>query len=157
MKTIREIMRPSFLFSVPKAALVAHAVRAMAHHDVGIVAVVDGGELVGVFSERDVVRRIVDHGLDPLTTHVSDVMTTHVVYGDANETCQAVMRRMDEANIRHLPIMSGGRVVSMLSIRDLMRAQIADAGEELDHLRSYLYQVPTGPATPQIGNPGAKP
>lgn len=157
MKTIREIMRPSFLFSVPKTAPVAHAVRAMAHHDVGIVAVVDGGALVGVFSERDVVRRIVDHGLDPLTTRVSDVMTTHVVYGDAHENCQTVMRRMDEANIRHLPIMSDGRVVSMLSIRDLMRAQIADAGEELDHLRSYLYQVPTGPATLQVGSHDTKP
>ena len=157
MKTIREIMRPSFLFRVPKTAPVAHAVRAMAHHDVGIVAVVDGGELVGVFSERDVVRRVVDHGLDPLTVLVADVMTTQVIYGDADEDCQAVMRKMDEANIRHLPILSNGRVVSMLSIRDLMRAQIADAGEELDHLRSYLYQVPTEPAILRSGSPVAKP
>lgn len=145
MKTIREIMRPSFLFSVPKTAPVSHAVRAMAHHNVGIVAVVDGGALVGVFSERDVVRRVVDHGLDPATTLVADAMTTKVVFGDADEDCHSVMRRMDEANIRHLPILSDGRVVSMLSIRDLMRAEIADAETELEHLRAYIYQTPPEP------------
>jgi CBS domain-containing protein len=144
MKTIREIMPPSFLTLVQKTDTVSAAVRAMSEHNVGIVAVLDGAALVGVFSERDVVRRVVDRGLESASTAVEQVMTTDVVFGDINEDCQMAMLKMDRANIRHLPIVSGGQVVSMLSIRDLMRAELTDAGVELEYLRAYLYQVPPG-------------
>ena len=142
MKTIREIMRPSFLYLVHKTSSVSEAVHAMAEHNVGIVAVVDGDSLVGVFSERDVVRRVVDRGLDAAQTTVEQVMTTDLVLGDVNEDCQVAMMKMDRANIRHLPIVSDGRIVSMLSIRDLMRAEIDNTGVEIEHLRAYLFQVP---------------
>ena len=142
MKTIREIMRPSFLYLVHKTSSVSEAVHAMAEHNVGIVAVVDGDSLVGVFSERDVVRRVVDRGLDAAQTTVEQVMTTDLVLGDVNEDCQVAMMKMDRANIRHLPIVSDGRIVSMLSIRDLMRAEIDNTGVEMEHLRAYLFQVP---------------
>ena len=142
MKTIREIMRPSFLFLVQRTSSVSEAVHAMAEHNVGIVAVVDGDSLVGVFSERDVVRRVVDRGLDAAQTTVEQVMTTELVLGDVNEDCQVAMMKMDRANIRHLPIVSDGRIVSMLSIRDLMRAEIDNTGVEIEHLRAYLFQVP---------------
>ncbi|MEQ1908778.1 MAG: CBS domain-containing protein [Vicinamibacterales bacterium] len=142
MKTIREIMRPSFLFLVHKTSSVSEAVHAMAEHNVGIVAVVDGDSLVGVFSERDVVRRVVDRGLDAAQTTVEQVMTTDLVLGDVNEDCQVAMMKMDRANIRHLPVVSGGKIVSMLSIRDLMRAEIDNTGVEIEHLRAYLFQVP---------------
>jgi CBS domain-containing protein len=142
MKTIREIMRPAFLFKVSRTSLVSDAVREMALNNVGIVAVVEGEALVGVLSERDVVQRVVARRLDPSRTRVEEVMTTEVVLGEVDESCQLAMLKMDRANIRHLPIVSGGRVVSMLSIRDLMRAELADAGVELEFLRAYLYQVP---------------
>jgi CBS domain-containing protein len=57
------------------------------------------------------------------------------------------MRKMDQANIRHLPVVSGDRLLSMISIRDLMRVEIEDQGEELQYLREYLYQVPGGAPT----------
>ena len=142
MKTIREIMRPSFLTIVPIAATVSDAVRAMTEHNVGIVAIVDGDQLVGLFSERDVVQRVVAHGLDPAGTPVERVMTTGLVVGSADEPCQSAMRKLDQANIRHLPVVSEGRLVAMLSIRDLMRAEMDDTGDELEHLRAYLYQDP---------------
>jgi CBS domain-containing protein len=147
MKTIREIMRPAFLFKVTRTARVSDAVREMAVNNIGIVAVVEDEALVGVLSERDVVQRVVARGLDPRRTPVEDVMTTEVVLGDINESCQLAMLKMDRANIRHLPIVSGGRVVSMLSIRDLMRAELADAGVELEFLRAYLYQLPPAGTT----------
>jgi len=143
MKTLRAIMRPSFLFPVQKTARVVEAVRAMTEHNVGIVVVLDGSALVGVFSERDVVQRVVDRGLDPARTAVRDVMTTGLVVGDADEDCQSAMRKMDQANIRHLPVLSGGRLLSMISIRDLMRLDLADKGQELECLRAYLYQIPS--------------
>jgi CBS domain-containing protein len=142
MKAIRDIMRPAFLYKVSRASLVFDAVREMALNNVGIVAVVEGDVLVGVLSERDVVQRVVARRLDPARTRVEEVMTTEVVLGDIDESCQMAMLKMDRANIRHLPIVSDGRVVSMLSIRDLMRTELADAGVELEFLRAYLYQVP---------------
>ena len=140
MKTIREIMRPSFLFRVERVAPIAEAVRVMSDNNVGIVAVVDGGALVGVLSERDVVQRVIARGLSPRTTLVEDVMTTELVLGDVDEDCRMAMLKMDRANIRHLPVVSDGHLVSMLSVRDLMRAQLEEAGVELDFLRAYLYQ-----------------
>jgi CBS domain-containing protein len=142
MKTLREIMRPSFLFLVQKTAMVLEAVRVMTEHNVGIVVVLDGDTLVGVFSERDVVQRVVDHGLDPSRTAIGDVMTTGLVVGEADEDFQSAMRKMDQANIRHLPVVSGGQLLSMLSIRDLIRVDMADKGQELEYLRAYLYQIP---------------
>jgi len=142
MKTLREIMRPSFLFIVQREASVAEAVRAMTEHNVGLVVVLDDDKLAGVFSERDVVRRVVDRGLDPARTRVGDVMTTQLVVGEVDEDYQSAMRKMDRANIRHLPVTSGGRLLSMLSIRDLMRVEMRDQGQELEYLREYLFQVP---------------
>lgn len=142
MKTLREIMRPNFLFVVPRMATVSDAARMMAANNVGIVAVVDRDALVGVFSERDVVRRVVDRGLDPGRTAVAEVMTREVIVADADEDYQTAMRKMDQANIRHLPVMGEGRLLSMLSIRDLMRVELQAQGEELRYLQEYLYQVP---------------
>ena len=71
-------------------------------------------------------------------------MTTGLVVGDPDENCQSTMRKMDQANIRHLPVVSGERLLSMLSIRDLMRIAIEDRGAEIEYLKEYLYQVPPG-------------
>ncbi|MBI2152199.1 MAG: CBS domain-containing protein [Candidatus Rokubacteria bacterium] len=142
MKKIRDIMRQGFLFVVQRSATVAEAVRVMAAHNVGIVTVLDGEKLAGVFSERDVVRRVVDRGLDPARTPVGDVMTTELVVADADEDYQSAVHKMDQANIRHLLVVSEGRILSMISIRDLMRVHMDDQGEEIRYLREYLYQVP---------------
>ena len=79
MKTLREIMREGFLFAVRKDATVAEAARTMTENNVGIVIVLDGDRLVGVFSERDAVRRVIDKGLDPRSTPVHTVMTKDLV------------------------------------------------------------------------------
>jgi CBS domain-containing protein len=142
MKKLREIMRPNFLVTVPREATVAEAVGAMVSHNVGIVAVVDEDRLDGVVSERDVVRRVVDRGLDPTRTTVAEVMTHDLIVADADEDYQSAMAKMDQANIRHLPVVSGGRLLSMISIRDLMRVELHAKGEEIRYLHEYLYQVP---------------
>jgi CBS domain-containing protein len=148
MKKIRDIMRQGFLFLVQRTATVTEAVHLMTNHNVGIVIVLDGDKLVGVFSERDVVRRVVDKGLDPLHTPVEAVMTRELVVTDADEDYQSAMRKMDQANIRHLLVVSEGRMQSMISIRDLIRVDMEDKGEELKYLREYLYQMP-----PEIARP----
>ncbi|MBI4607643.1 MAG: CBS domain-containing protein [Candidatus Rokubacteria bacterium] len=152
MRKLRDIMRYGFLFMVSREAMVSEAVRVMAANNVGIVAVLDGDKLVGVFSERDVVRRVVDRGLDPSRTPVGEVMTTNLVVADVDEDYQSAMSKMDQANIRHLPVVSEGRLLSMISIRDLMRVEIHDKGEEIRYLHEYLYQVP-----PEIQRPQGSP
>jgi CBS domain-containing protein len=144
MKTLRDIMRPGFIFAVQPDAMVTDAVRVMTTNNVGIVAVFAGDRLVGVFSERDVVRRVVDRGLAPARTAVGDVMTQDLVVAQADDDYQSAMRAMDDANIRHLPVVSGDRLLSMLSIRDLMRVDLEDKGEEIRSLHEYLYQLPPG-------------
>jgi CBS domain-containing protein len=142
MKKLRDIMRSGFLFMVPQDAMVTEAVRMMASHNIGIVIAMDGAQPAGVFSERDVVRRVVDRGREPGMTPIRDVMTTDVITADADEDYQAAMRKMDQANIRHLLVVSDGRLLSMISVRDLIRVDMADKSEELRYLREYLYQVP---------------
>ncbi|OLC17391.1 MAG: hypothetical protein AUH29_01970 [Candidatus Rokubacteria bacterium 13_1_40CM_69_27] len=141
MKKLREIMRHGFLFVVQRQTQVTEAVRVMAENNVGIVAVLDGDRLVGVFSERDVVQRVVDRGLDPARTPVASVMTTDLVVADADDDYSSAMRKMDQANIRHLPVVSEGRLLSMLSIRDLMRVDLEDKGAEIQYLQEYLYRI----------------
>ena len=109
MRKLREIMRAGFLFVVQRDATVREAVQVMTDDNVGIVLVLEGERLVGVFSERDVVRRVVDRGLDPDLTPVGDVMTTQIVVGDPDEDYQSAMRKMDQANIRHLLVVKGPR------------------------------------------------
>ena len=142
MKKLREIMREGFLFAVRRHATVAEACRTMAEKNVGIVVVLEDDRLVGVFSERDTVRRVIDKGLDPGETTVGEVMTTQIVVAEEDEDYQAAMRTMDQANIRHLPVVRGSQVISMLSIRDLMRVDMQRMHEELRFLHEYLYTVP---------------
>ena len=149
MKTLRDIMQSGFLFTVQKKAMVAEAVRLMADHNVGLVIVLDGSRLAGVFSERDVVRRVLYQGVEPARTPLGDVMTGCVITADAEMDYESAMRAMDEAGIRHLLVTSGSRMLSMISVRDLMRAAIRDRDEEVQHLREYLYQVPAGSSKPQ--------
>ena len=142
MKKLRDIMRSGFLFTVQETATVSEAVRLMVDHNVGIVIVLDGERLAGVFSERDVVRRVLHQGLDPATLPVGEVMTADVITADAEMDHESAMSAMDEAGIRHLLVTSGSKMLSMISIRDLTRAVLRDREEEVQHLREYLYQVP---------------
>ena len=148
MKKLRDIMQSGFLFMVQREATVREAVQVMTAHNVGIVLVLEGDRLVGVFSERDVVRRVMDRGLDPDRTPVGDVMTPEIIVGDPDEDYQSAIRKMDQANIRHLLVVKGAQMLSMISIRDLIRVDMQDKGEELRYLREYLYQVPPEPAGP---------
>jgi len=142
MKTLREVMREGFIFALQRVASVAQAAQMMETHNIGIVAVLDGERLVGVFSERDVVRRVLNQGRDPLQTPVGDAMTTNIVVATPDEDYQDAMRKMDHANIRHLPVVEDGRMISMLSIRDLLRVDMARLTEEIRYLHEYIYQVP---------------
>lgn len=143
MKRLRDILQGRFIFALQREASVAEAAQMMETRNVGIVCVLEGERLVGVFSERDVVRRVVNQGRDPRTTPVGEVMTPDIVVASLEDDYQSAMHTMDQANIRHLPVVEGDRLVTMLSIRDLMRVDMARLTEEVRYLQGYLYQVPS--------------
>jgi CBS domain-containing protein len=123
--TVKSI--PSPPASVPRDATVLDAVRAMVASEVGATIVLEGSKLVGVFTERDVVRRVVLKGLDPRTTPVAEVMTKSVITVRENADRTSVLRIMNENNFRHLPVVdASGKVLAIVSMRQLLRAEVQD-------------------------------
>ena len=145
---LRHIMREGFLFAVRNDATVSDATRTMSEKNVGIVVVLEDNRLIGVFSERDAVRRVLAKGLDPISTPVAQVMTTELVVANESDDSRAAMRRMDAANIRHLPVCRGTQVVSMLSIRDLLRVGLSRLGDEPPEQPAPPFTVPPEVARP---------
>jgi CBS domain-containing protein len=116
--------------SVPKTAKVIDAVNVMVEHKVGAAIVLEDGKPIGIFSERDVMTRVLSRKLDPATTPVSEVMTSPVVPIASNADPLEAIQLMREKHIRHLPVVDGdGKVLGMLSIRHLL-------AEEAESLRS---------------------
>jgi CBS domain-containing protein len=143
MTKLREIMVPGFVHAVQRGVTVTDAVRMMTDRNVGIVAVLDDDRLVGLVSERDVVRRVIATGQDPAATVVDDVMTTKIVFATPDEAFQDAVQLMDAANIRHLPVVENGALLSMISVRDLLRVELHARREEIRYLKEYMFHAPS--------------
>ena len=124
---------------VPPSATVMEAVKTMKDADVGAVVVLDGGVLQGMFSERDVMLRIVFEHKDPEKTRVKDVMTTEVVAISKNTEPDEAVKLMWERHIRHLPVVrEDGKVEGIVEIRNLFHERFEDMTQELNSLESYI-------------------
>ena len=143
MHRLRNIVQRQSLISAPSTDTVHDVAVQMSKGRVGAIPIMDGDELVGVFSERDLMTRVVVPGRDPRTTFVSEVMTKKVVTGTLEEHVDFAVDKMRRARCRHLPIIAGGRVVSMISMRDLLRDELQEQDEEIRHLKAYLHQMPS--------------
>jgi CBS domain-containing protein len=108
------------LVRTTKDASVFEVARILLRRKVGAVIVERGGKLVGIISERDIVWRVVAPGKDPAKLKAKDIMTTGVVSVDLNEGMDKVYETMSAAHFRHLPVRKGGRIIGMVSTRDLM-------------------------------------
>ena len=101
--------------------------------------VVEGDRLEGIFSERDVMLRVVGERRDPSTTRVQDVMTSPVSSIPKRTTREKALQIMLDQHIRHLPIADGGgRALAMVSMRDLLQEKVRDLHQQLDSLESYI-------------------
>jgi len=105
---------------------------------VGALIVCDGDKVVGVLSERDVVKAIARDGQAALNQPVSAVMTSEVVFAAPGETVAILMGRMTDRRIRHLPVLRDGRLAGVISIGDVVKCQIAEATQEAESLRTYI-------------------
>jgi len=109
------------VYSIDPTASVAQAVATMNRHRVGAVIVLDGKRPVGIFTERDVLRRIVGEGRDPETTRVSEVMTRELIAVHPTVTVAEAMAIVTERRCRHLPVIDDHELVGVVSIGDLTR------------------------------------
>jgi CBS domain-containing protein len=132
------------LHTVTPSDPVSVAVRRMSELKIGALPVIDRGKLVGIFSERDVLVRIVDQDLDPDKTHVSEVMTPSPKTITPADRVEEAMRIMSKGRFRHLPVVDGGVLVGLISIRDAMEFVIRDQQQVIDTLISAVKKTPPG-------------
>ncbi|MEE8177029.1 MAG: CBS domain-containing protein [Acidobacteriota bacterium] len=146
MPEIHELIRRPEVHSVQKERLVLDVVQFMTQMNVGAVSVLEGENLVGIFSERDLMTRVVNKELSPADTPVEQVMTPDPVVVDAQTSVEDCMRVMSQAKCRHLPIVSAGKMVGMVSLRDLLLYNISQKDDEIQLMRAFIHYVP--PSTP---------
>ncbi len=126
------------VFSIRPDMRLGEACGALDRLKVGALIVCDADRVVGVLSERDVVRAIAQGGAGALDKPVSDYMTAEVVFAEPGETVAILMGRMTDRRIRHLPVLRDARLAGVISIGDVVKCQIAEATREAESLRTYI-------------------
>lgn len=139
-RTIREVLEKKgrHVHSVDIAATAMDAITIMNQHHIGSVLVCEGGAWVGIFTERDVLTRIVAPRRDPDETRVRDVMTPELFTLSEEQVLTDAMDAMTTRRCRHVPIVTRGRLMGMLSIGDVNKALHAHLASELHELESYI-------------------
>lgn len=139
MMLIRHVIRDREPYSMRETSTVQEAAEFMASRNIGAVCIVDeGGKLLGVFSERDVVKRVVVQHRDPAVVKIGDVLSELRAVINCDETPHQALERMELIGTRHLPVVDGDRWVGMLSMRDLMRVELSEQGDEIKLLHEYI-------------------
>ena len=140
MKTVSDLLRakPTRVVSVRPEQSVLEAIRVLAEEDVGAAIVMTGDRLAGILSERDYTRKIVLKGRASDTTRVEEIMTPNVICVNPRTRTRECMALMTEKNIRHLPVLDEGRVIGMVSIRDIVGDIIADQDFTIEQLEHYI-------------------
>jgi CBS domain-containing protein len=141
MKTVRELMQSKpgrNVVAVRPEQTVLEAIKVLAAEDVGAALVMRGPALVGILSERDYTRKVILHGRSSDSTRVEEIMTSKVVYVTPRNTTRDCMALMTEKGIRHLPVIDEGRVVGIVSIRDIVGDIIADQDFTIEQLEHYI-------------------
>jgi CBS domain-containing protein len=117
-------------------------VRTMVEQNIGAVPVLQDGKLVGIFSERDLMRRVVAEGRDPCSTCLAEVMTVDPIAVSTNEELENCMALMRRNGFRHLPVCYEGQLVGMVSLRDILLHDLNEKDDEVRMMRAYIHSVP---------------
>jgi CBS domain-containing protein len=144
MKTAKDIIVGRVVVTVGETDSVQVAAQQMSKHNIGALPVVTNNRLVGIVTERDIINKVVAPGNDIASVKVGEIMSRQLVIADADETCDSCTRKMKHANIRHLPVIEGDRLVGILSIRDLLIVDMNEKTEKIEFLEQYIVTVPPG-------------
>jgi CBS domain-containing protein len=120
MKQIAELIEGQTLWVIDPSYNVRAAAQQMTEKNIGAVAVVEAGKLAGIFSERDIMSRVVARGLNPDNTPVDVVMSKELVVAAPSENVDSALQKMHSIRARHLPVVDDGKLIGMISIRDLL-------------------------------------
>jgi CBS domain-containing protein len=139
MENIKSILAQRELYTVSKGTTIKNVVFYMAEKGVGLVPIMDSGKLVGVFSERDLVKRVIAKNKNLDETKVEDVMSTNLILANANEASESVLAKMKEANTRHILIIENEKLIGVLAMRDLLELDLSAAKMTVEVLNNYIY------------------
>jgi CBS domain-containing protein len=140
MEYIRDLVKDREVYYVETGRSVLDTVRFMVERNIGAVAVVSGDDLVGIFSERDLMKRVVSQGRDPAETTIREVMTADPLVVSPNERITDCMRLMKENAFRHLPVCDGRKLKGLISLRDLILHDLTMKDGEVQLMRAYISQ-----------------
>ncbi len=143
-RIVPDLVSNQTLASLPPSATVRDAARVMTERHIGAVLVAVDGRLQGIFTERDVLARVVAAGLDPDDTALGGVMTPNPDTVAPNDTALDALRRMSECGYRHLPVLDGDQIVGIVSIRDLYAAANSDLAEDLEQREAFIFDTGYG-------------
>lgn len=141
MKSLKQILKEKQyqeVISISPEKLVFEALGLMAEKRIGALAVIENDKLVGIFSERDYAREVALKDKKSRSTTIQEVMTSKLIFGQANDLVDSAMNTMSNKRIRHLPVMDGNDMIGMLSIGDLVKATIEYQEELIEQLESYI-------------------
>ena len=139
MRTVGDLIKTRSFFAAIVDQTVFEAALYMAEKDIGALPVLDQNRLAGVFSERDIIKRVVVPQKDVRKTSIRDVMTTDLVVAESTEEISDVLNKMRQHHCRHMPVISGDRLVGFLSLRDLLSADLEEKDAQVQQLNSYIY------------------
>ena len=140
MKTVAELLKakPARVVKVSPEQSVLDAIKVLAQENVGALLVMTGDRLAGILSERDYTRKVILKGRASDSTRVEEIMTANVICVNPRTRTRDCMALMTEKNIRHLPVLDEGRVIGMVSIRDIVSDIIADQDFTIEQLEHYI-------------------
>lgn len=139
MESIKELLVHRELYTVTKDATIKDVVFFMAEKGVGLVPVMESGKLVGVFSERDLVKRVIAKNKSLDETRVDAVMSTKLIVADINEANESLLAKMKEANTRHILIIENEKLIGVLAMRDLLELDLSACKMTVEVLNNYIY------------------
>lgn len=142
MRNARDLISGQDLSVISKTQTVFDAAKLMTERRIGALPVLEGERVVGIFSERDVMNRVVARNLNPQKTTVEQVMTKDLIVAEPDEDIETIITRMKQSNIRHLPIVQEGKLLGLLSIRDLLWADLIEKDEEIKIMTAYIHYIP---------------
>jgi CBS domain-containing protein len=141
MITVQQLMQAKAeanALTVSPDETVYHALMLMANHNVGAVMVIDNGQMVGIFTERDYARKIILMGRCSLDTKIREIMTREMITIHPETTLEECMALMTKWHIRHLPILAEGHLIGIVSMRDVVQAIIIKKEETIQDLEKYI-------------------
>jgi len=139
---ICDLLRNQVPISAEVHQTVLEVASAMVEHNIGAVPVLQEGQLTGIFSERDLMSRVVVGGKDPARTPVREVMTEDPLTVAPNDTVETCMTLMKRHGFRHLPVCAGRELKGVVSLRDILLQNLDEKDDEVRMMRAYLHSTP---------------